>query len=108
MLQYGQVKRYSSGASNSHAFLFKIDDGFFKYRSSSKVDKKHSLMRKVEVELLNKLLISKNLCLDKGSNPSYVITSKQEKIYDITFANLIEQSYNAKPAAPLTYYGRCV
>ena len=106
--KYGKVQTYSSASSGNATFLFKVEGSFAEYTGSSKQDEKHPLMNEDEAGLLNNLLIDKKLCLDQYNFPSYVITSKQERIYDVTFANLIEQSYNAKPATPLTYYGRCV
>ncbi len=105
MTKYGKVQIYKSGSSS--AFSFKIEEDFVRYSQSSNRDEKHTLMNEDEVDLLNKLLVNENLCLDEYNHPNFIITSKQEKIYDVTFANLIEQSYNAKPISPLTYYGRC-
>ena len=106
MLKYGKVKRYKS-SSNSQAFLFKVEEGFLKHGDPVERDTRHLLMNKDEARLLNRLLVNKKLCLDGYNYPSYVITSKQEKIYDVTFANLIERNYNARPVSPLTYYGHC-
>jgi hypothetical protein len=43
-------------------------------------------------ELLN-LLEKRNYCVNDRGNILYSITSRQEKIYDMTFAHLIEQNY---------------
>ncbi len=108
IMQYGKVKKYNSGSSSNHTFLFKVEGEFVKKTESARMDEKHMLMNEEEVNLLNKLLLSNKMCLDDYSYPNYVITSKQERIYDVTFANLIEQNYNAKPVTPRTYFGRCV
>ena len=108
LTKYGKVQRYKAASSRNHAFSFKVEGEFALHSDPTKRDEKHMLMNEDEVNLLNKLLVGQKLCLDEYSYPSYVITSKQRKIYDVTFANLIDQNYNAKPVAPLTYYGRCV
>ncbi len=105
--KHGKVSIYQS-SSKSKAFLFKVEGEFSASNSSSESDKNHKFLSKAEVGLLNDLLVNESLCLDEFHHPSYVITSKQEKIYDITFANLIEQSYNARPVSPLTYFGKCL
>jgi hypothetical protein len=45
--------------------------------------------------------------MDRSRTPLFTITSRQEKIYDMTFAHLIEESYNARPVAPRMYFGQC-
>ena len=104
--RYGKVKEYRS--ANGVAFLFKVEENFTKSHNSANRDEDQPIMNRDEVSLLNKLLVKSKLCLDQYNYPNYKITSKQEKIYDITFANLIEQSYNAKSVTPLTYYGQCL
>lgn len=104
----GKVSPYRQSSSGGAAFLFKIDEGFSTKGGGSRIDDRHRLMKKGEVSLLKKMLVDNNLCLDEYNNPSFMITSKQEKIYDVTFANLIEQSYGARPVTPLTYFGKCV
>jgi hypothetical protein len=105
--KYGKVSMYKS-SSNSTAFLFKVEEGFAAKSFNSKRDKEHPLMNKAQVDLLNQILVDKKLCLGQYNYPKFRITSKQERIYDVTFANLIEQNYNTKPIVPLTYFGKCV
>lgn len=105
MTKYGKVHIYKSGSSK--AFSFKIEEEFVRLSQSADQDEIHSLMNEDEVDLLSDLLVKEKLCLDKYNYPRFIITSRQQKIYDVTFANLIEQNYNAKPISPLTYYGRC-
>lgn len=101
---YGKVKQYNS--SDKKSFVFSVDDSFLrKHRDSSK-DNKYPLMTEAEVKLLQALLAQNDYCLNSGK-PSFKINSRQEKIYDVTFAHLIEQSYNAKPVAPRMYFGQC-
>lgn len=104
--RYGKVSLYKS-TSKSPTFLFKVEESYIAKTSSSKQDDEHPLLNKAQVNLLNQILISQKLCLDQYNYPKFKITSKQQRIYDVTFANLIEQSYNAKPVTPLTFFGRC-
>ena len=102
--KYGDVKFYDNGKT----FSFVVSDSFGKKSHKSPRYKNNSKITKAEMELLNAILLSKNLCLKEELNkPSFVITAKQEKIYDVTYASLIEQNYNAKSVAPTTYFGKC-
>ena len=65
-------------------------------------------MTKKETKLLEILLERKGFCMKNSSKPTYAITTKQEKIYDITYAKMIEENYNAKSITPVTYFGKCV
>lgn len=104
--KYGKVTLYKSSSKNP-TFLFKVEESYVAKNIDSKRDEDHPLLNKAQVKLLNQVLINEGLCLDQYNYPKFKITSKQQKIYDVTFANLIEQSYNAKPVMPLTFYGRC-
>lgn len=104
--KYGKVTLYKT-SSKFPTFLFKIKEGYIAKNINSKKDGEHPLLNKAQVKLLNQVLINEGLCLDQYNYPKFKITSKQQKIYDVTFANLIEQSYNARPVTPLTFYGRC-
>ena len=64
-------------------------------------------MTQAEAKLLTSLLKEQKYCLSDSGSPSFIITSRQEKIYDMTFAHLIEQNYNARPIAPRMYFGQC-
>lgn len=99
--KYANVKIYDGGKS----FAFIISDELSKKVKNSPIDI-DSKMTKKETKILEFILKNKNLCLI-SSKPSYIITTKQEKIYDITYATLIEENYNAKPITPTTYFGKC-
>jgi hypothetical protein len=103
--RYGKVRQYNS--ADKKAFVFSVDEQFERDNHSSKKDKNFSLMTEAEVKLLKALLKKNDYCVDSG-DASFKITSRQEKIYDMTFAHLIEQSYNARPVAPRMYFGECV
>ncbi len=89
------------------SFVFLVNDSFIKENSSSSSDKNHPKMTVAESDLLFSLLKQKKSCLNKSGTPSFRIISRQEKVYDMTFAHLIENSYNAKPLTPRMYFGRC-
>ncbi len=108
MSNFGKVNIYNSAInSQDKKFVFVVEDSFIKSHKSSKNDEENPLLSKAESDLLKKLLARQKLCLNENNYPSFQVVSKQEKIYDVTFANLIEENYNAKPAVPRTYYGRC-
>lgn len=101
--KYGKlnVRKSQEGAN---AFTFVVDEEYLIANRNSKKDPQNPQMTKAETALLKNLLRKENYCVDEG----FKITSKQEKIYDITFAHLIEQNYKARPVAPRMYYGSCL
>jgi len=103
--RYGKIRQYNS--ADKKAFVFSVDEEFERKNSSSKKDKNFSLMSEAEAKLLKTLMQESKYC-DNDSNGSFKITSRQEKIYDMTFAHLIEQSYNARAVSPRMYFGECV
>lgn len=102
---YGRVTPQNTADSDS--FIFSVNDEFTKINSASPQDKKNPKMTKAEANLLTLLLQQKKYCLDGSGNPIFTIISRQEKIFDMTFAHLIEENYNARPIAPRMYFGRC-
>ncbi|MBP7709688.1 MAG: hypothetical protein KA100_01285 [Rickettsiales bacterium] len=104
--RYGRVTLHSNVGKDT--FSFSVSEEFTKLNSGSPKDKKNPKMTEAEADLLASLLEQRNYCLSKKGSPLFSITSRQEKIYDMTFAHLIEQNYNSKPVAPRTYFGRCV
>lgn len=100
--KYANVKIYDDGKS----FAFIISDELSRKVKNSAIDSNNLKMTKKETKILEIILKNKNLCLI-SSKPSYMITAKQEKIYDITYAKMIEENYNAKPITPITYFGKC-
>jgi hypothetical protein len=103
--RHGQIRPL--GTVDKNAFSFTVDDEFIRQYQGSEQDKKHSLLTKMEAKLLIKLLVEGKYCLDSRGNPQFQITSKQERIFDSTYAHMIETSYNAKPITPRTYFGVC-
>lgn len=101
--KYGVVKTYGDNKS----FIFKVSDEYASKYQDSSTDSKNPILSKAESKLLTALLKQENLCSKDSIYPSFVITSKQEKIYDITYTKLIEENYNVKSVTPLTYYGSC-
>jgi hypothetical protein len=103
---YGRVTFHNGQQKNS--FVFYVNDDFLKKNSNSKRDANNPKITEAESKLLLSLLKQKKSCLNKSQTPSFRIISRQEKIYDVTFAHLIESNYNAEPVAPRMYFGRCV
>lgn len=103
--KYGRVTLHNTSDKNS--FVFSVNEEFLSANSLSKPDKKFPKMTEAETELLAALLKQKKYCLDNYGFPLFSITSRQEKIYDMTFAHLIEKNYNARPIAPRMYFGKC-
>ncbi|MBU6338977.1 MAG: hypothetical protein KGQ36_03285 [Rickettsiales bacterium] len=104
--QYGRVVKSSPSSKNS--FIFSVKEEYLNSHKDSKIDEKYKKMTEAEVRLLESLLKQQNYCINEEGEVAFSITSRQEKIYDMTFAHLIEQSYNARPLTPVMYYGVCV
>lgn len=104
---HGRVKFYNNG--NKDTFSVSVTEEFVKLNPNSPPDKKNPKITEAEGKLIERFLKQEGHCLknNKGS-PLFIITNRQEKIYDITFAHLIEGSYNSKPLTPLIYFGRCI
>jgi len=103
--KYGRVTLHNTADKNS--FVFSASEEFTKVNAASPKDKKFPKMTQAEVKLLINLLKEQKYCLNDSEGPNFIITSRQEKIYDMTFAHLIEQNYNARPIAPRMYFGQC-
>lgn len=102
--RYGKVRQYNS--SDKKSFVFSVDEQYLEKHENSSKDEYYPLMTEAEIRLLRALLAQNNYCVIEGK-PSFKINSRQEKIYDVTFAHLIEQNYKAKPVAPRMYFGEC-
>lgn len=105
LTQYGRVTLHSTSDKNS--FVFSISNEFLQSNTDSPKDKEFPKMTVAEVKLLTALLQEKEYCLNEDGDPDFFITSRQEKVFDMTFAHLIEQNYNARPIAPRMYFGQC-
>lgn len=103
--RYGKVSFHNGVVGES--FVFLVDEEFLKLNPKSSQDDLNPKITKAESKLLFRLLKKKQRCFDKYRKPVFYITSRQEKVYDMTFAHLIEQNYNAKPVAPRMYFGKC-
>jgi hypothetical protein len=90
------------------AFSFVVSEELINSNSSHKPSSLYPKMNVAELELLMKLMRNQKYCINSEGDLSFKINSKQEKIYDVTFSSLIEQSYNAKPVSPTTYFGECL
>jgi hypothetical protein len=90
----GSAKLTKFNSLGSKSFSFVIDREFLNKYSNSKLSSSHPKMTKY--------------CFNKDNRLHFEIDSKQEKVYDVTFLNLIEQSYNTKPISPVTYFGKCL
>lgn len=103
--QYGSVTLRGPESKN---FTFSVSEEYMRSNQDSKRSKKDSKLTEAEFNLLMSLLERKKYCLNDKGKIFFRITSKQEKVYDMTFAHLIEQSYNARPVMPAMYYGECL
>jgi hypothetical protein len=103
---YGRVELYGVG-NDRNSFVFTVSDEFTVANKNSHRDKTNPKITEAESDLLASLLKEKNFCLNKDGVPAFEITSRQEKIYDATFAHLIEENYRSRPLTPRTYSGRC-
>jgi hypothetical protein len=105
LARYGRVTLHST--SNKNSFVFSVNDEFLRTNLNSPKNEKVYNMSDAELNLLNNLLKQKKYCLSTFGTPNFIITSRQEKIYDMTFAHLIEKNYNAKSVTPRMYFGQC-
>jgi hypothetical protein len=105
-LHQGRVDLYGAGDLNS--FVFTVSDEFILSHKDSIPDKKNPKITQAEAALLATLLKEKKFCLDDDSSPLFEITSRQEKIFDATFAHLIEENYKARAITPKMYFGKCL
>lgn len=90
------------------SFTFFVEDDFIEKNIDSKIDKKNPKLTKAEAKLLYKILKQQKYCVNSDNDIFFKINSRQEKIYDVTFAHLIEQNYRAKPVSPRMYFGECL
>lgn len=102
----GKLSFYNSFSSKS--FSFTVSNHFATDGKPDQSDKKYPIMSKSEVKLLKSLLKKNNYCINNKNKLSFEVTSKQEKIYDVTFSGIIEQEYNARSLTPVTYFGKCL
>jgi hypothetical protein len=100
----GRLTFHNTGGKGS--FIFTVSEEFVEETRKSPQDKYNPKINEAEAALLKKLLKQSDYCVS-GKNPPFIITSKQEKIFDMTFAHLIEENYNARPIVPRTYFGQC-
>jgi hypothetical protein len=105
LAESGKVSLHESLGENKY-FVFTVSDKFLEKNKESPADEANPKMSEAESQLLIKLLKEKRYCAN-GSELSFVINSRQEKVYDMTFAHLIEKNYNARPISPRSYFGRC-
>lgn len=103
--QYGKVTMHGP---NTNKFTFFVSEEYLRSNQNSAPDKANPKLTEAEAKLLIELLEERNYCRNNQDKTIFRITSKQEKIYDMTFAHLIEQNYNARPVTPLMYYGECL
>ena len=104
----GKVSLHSTGERNS--FIFTISEEFLEKNSKdlgNEVKNQPVKISKVEYNLLKKLLNEKKFCINQDKKLNFELTSRQEKIYDMTFSHLIATSYKARPLSPRSYFGEC-
>jgi hypothetical protein len=105
---FGKVSLHSTGERDS--FIFTISEEFLEKNSKdlgSEVKNQPVKISKVEYNLLKKLLNEKKFCINQDKKLNFELTSRQEKIYDMTFSHLIATSYKARPLSPRSYFGEC-
>ncbi len=105
MTQDGKVTLRGPKSKN---FTFTVSEEYIQAHKNSKISNKDPKLTEAEFDLLINLLDHKQYCVNDQGKVFFRITSKQEKVYDMTFAHLIEQNYNARPVMPAMYYGECL
>jgi len=92
---------------NKDSFIFTVNEKFLAQNSDSKVHKQHTKLSEAEFKLLLSMLKQHKYCLNSKGKYDFTIDSRQEKIFDSTYSQLIARTYNAKPISPISYYGKC-
>jgi hypothetical protein len=103
--RYGKVTLHNTGDLNSFTFI--VSDEFLIKNNNSPQDQQNTKLSEAEAELLYNLLKQKKYCLAANGRPAFIVTSRQEKVFDMTFAHLIEKNYKSRPIVPRTYFGHC-
>jgi len=101
------TNKTTSNPKKIKSFSFTVSEEFLEKYENSKISNIHPQMSISEARILKYLLKKDDYCRNKKGDISFVIQSKQQRIYDITFSHLIEQNYRAKPITPVTYFGKC-
>lgn len=102
----GKIYPHITGAKDS--FVYVVNEDFLEKNKKSPASKSHPKLTESELWLLKKILKKNSYCLDKNNKPSFEIDSKQEKVYDVTYSNLISSNLKVKPIIPTSYYGKCL
>lgn len=104
-LKHGKLTLHNT--ADRKTFIFSIDEEFGRLYGDTKQDENHPKLNKAESSLLSGLLSQRKYCTTTFGSPKFTITSKQEKIYDTTFAHLIQENYNLPAVTPKTFFGQC-
>lgn len=94
--------------STKEYFIFNVDDSFYKKYKNSANNSQHPRLSDEEYKMLIALLKKHEYCNKNSFQPKFEIISRQEKIYDATFASLIAKTINSKSLTPVSYYGSCL
>lgn len=103
--KYATLSTYDRGSKRAFSLVVKGDFAK-KIPKDDYNENKH--ISNSEIKILEKLLKQNKYCLNKDGKLSFVVLWRQDEIYDVTFADLVVQSYNARALTPLTYFGECV
>ena len=101
---YGNLRTQKTN-NDVRLFLFFIDDEFVK-ADKSKPSKKYSELTKNQALLLKKHLQKRRYCLDKKDRPKFVITERQNPVYQEIQDN--NNQIKLINIAPLGFFGKCV
>jgi hypothetical protein len=104
--KYGKLTFHAT--SSKEYFIFNVDDGFYKKYKNSANNSQHPRLSDEEYKMLIALLKKHEYCNKNSFQPKFEIISRQEKIYDATFASLIAKTINSKSLTPVSYYGSCL
>jgi len=105
---YKHGKLTFHATSTKEFFIFNVDDSFYKKYKNSANNSQHPRLSDEEYKMLIALLKKHEYCNKNSFQPKFEIISRQEKIYDATFASLIAKTINSKSLTPVSYYGSCL
>ena len=106
---YGNLKFYNQYNAKNN-FRFAVYDGFLEKTKSSKIDDKFPKINitKKESRLLKKLMKTQKKCINQKGKIDFVLLRRQDRVYDMTFFDLIKENYRVRPVTPVLYFGYCI
>lgn len=107
--EYGSLTFYNQYSAKNN-FRFAVYDEFLQKSNSSKLDQEYQPVKitKRESKLLRGMMKQQQKCFNEKGKVHFQITYRQDRVYDMTFFNLIKENYRVRPVTPVLYFGNCL